>query len=401
MEVLHINHSSIVVESLGGTRILVDPWLISPAFGSWIPDPHTTADLGSSLIATSDFHATAISHAHDDHLDEFFIRHHQNNRPILVPDIRSGSLSRRLKGLTESDVVLVGESGVQIGDLKIQAIGNPNFTTDDSLLIFSDSTGVVIHANDNWRIYDELLLSKISLAIADVDRNNIWFLVQFGIADAFPWFYPNISDRVCDELIAERFGDYGKNISKNLELLGLTNCYTYANQSRYDELPFRAGLSIKSIRESFLEKYKFVFSQLSPNSRIVSGLGLVGPPSSTEKTKSFFEHLLSKLAAHASGYVHDKIGGDYELVFALSGQEIPEIEGSSSMVVFSATARVWSEILTGKQTIEAITIGGSGLVYRSLSRNISDLQKTLTPWGYSTQARLSTEGWSWLCESPI
>jgi hypothetical protein len=397
MEVLHINHSSIVVESPSGVRVLVDPWLVTPAFGAWIPDPHTTATLGRGLLKPSSFDAIAISHAHDDHLDDFFIQHNRDNKPILVPDIRSRGLSRRLEKFSGTNIVLIGESGVSFGDLKVQALGNTSFTSDDALLVFSDSSDVVIHANDNWRVYDENIIAKLKTAISNAELGTVSFLVQFGIADAFPWFYPNISDELCNELIVKRFAEYELNISKNLASLGLEICYTYANQSRYDESMSRSNPSIKAIREQFLEKNASKFFQLSPATKISSGFGLVKPSSLEDKGESFFEHLLANLNKHAVAYVENKIGSEYPFVFKISSADEPLFDLGFSMVVFSASARVWSEILIGKQTIESITIGGSGYIYKPESWNISDLHKALTSWGYFAQSRLTVDGWSWLC----
>ena len=77
MKVTLVNHSSLLLKFKNST-ILTDFWNTSPAFGSWLPSalPFYHPTYLASLSFEDNFYLT-ISHAHDDHLDEY-------NRDIIM-----------------------------------------------------------------------------------------------------------------------------------------------------------------------------------------------------------------------------------------------------------------------------------------------------------------------------
>jgi L-ascorbate metabolism protein UlaG (beta-lactamase superfamily) len=70
-----MNHASIQV-NYNGYSLLTDPWFISNAFGSWHQEPSPLAEEVKNIIFDNSRSCVIVSHGHDDHLDEFFIKNH-------------------------------------------------------------------------------------------------------------------------------------------------------------------------------------------------------------------------------------------------------------------------------------------------------------------------------------
>ena len=81
-----INHSSVLIQ-YEQNFVLTDPWYDKPAFGSWLPNPPSSvhpAYLVALSQSTVNF-TIAISHGHDDHLDDLFLSLFPKNINILIP----------------------------------------------------------------------------------------------------------------------------------------------------------------------------------------------------------------------------------------------------------------------------------------------------------------------------
>jgi len=68
---------------------------------------------------------------------------------------------------------------------------------------------------------------------------------------------------------------------------------------------------------------------------------------------------------------------------------------ASLVYLLSADRATWQEILTGKLTIEAITIGGAGIIYKDAAINVSPLHHALTKWCYKAQSEILQNGFNW------
>ena len=98
MKVTVINHSSLLI-NISDKVILTDFWNLSPAFGSWLPSalPFYNPIYLAGLSYNENFYL-ALSHAHDDHLDdEFFKNYFNKNVKIIINEFPGPSLKNRLK----------------------------------------------------------------------------------------------------------------------------------------------------------------------------------------------------------------------------------------------------------------------------------------------------------------
>ena len=144
-----INHASIKIE-YNGMKCVTDPWYLSNAFGSWYqcPSPHKSAVY--DLIDSSEELCVIVSHGHDDHLDEWFIKHHLKDKIFFCPKFQTPGLESRLTrnlGVTTKPI----GSGEYYGDFIFNQYINPDFTEYDAVITIRTPDFLIIHANDNWQ----------------------------------------------------------------------------------------------------------------------------------------------------------------------------------------------------------------------------------------------------------
>lgn len=385
-----------MVESAGGFKVLVDPWLISPAFGAWLPSPHAHFETAKALIDGVDIDAVLVSHGHDDHLDDFLASTSLKDTPFLIPDIPSPGLLRRLKGLGVKDITQVDSAGLQFNDLRIHCVGNAEFSSDDAVLILADSSNLLIHANDNWREFNPQVLNALQTVLHGRKPESVYFLVQFGIADAYPWCYPSLTDSAVSEIMLWRLQQYERQIRSNMRNLGLTQCFTYANQSRYSLAPSRGCTPPNVARESFVSSLGN-FSQLQPGDSIVEST-IRRASITSSQSWDVLDGLVSAFAARANEYIRDQTTSSPtpKIAFGIHERVDSDLTGRDVTVTYVADERIWSEILSARLTFESISIGGAGLIYKEANTNISELHKLLTNWAYFAQNKLRNSGWRWL-----
>jgi UDP-MurNAc hydroxylase len=78
VKLTHISNACCIYESQG-FRLLADPWLSEPVFGSWVHDP----PLKTKVEDVLDVDALYISHIHADHCDPETLRHFRRDIPIV------------------------------------------------------------------------------------------------------------------------------------------------------------------------------------------------------------------------------------------------------------------------------------------------------------------------------
>ena len=93
MKITLINHSSLLFK-FKKNFILTDFWNTSPAFGSWLPTalPFYNPTYLASLSFEDNFYLV-ISHAHDDHIDDDYLKKYFNQKmKIIINEFPSPSL---------------------------------------------------------------------------------------------------------------------------------------------------------------------------------------------------------------------------------------------------------------------------------------------------------------------
>ncbi len=94
--VVHVGHSTHLL-SIGGVRMLTDPWFYDPAFGAMEHEvgPACAPD------AVGPLDALLVSHDHPDHFDERAVQQMDRKAACLVP---TDALAERVKACGFSDV---------------------------------------------------------------------------------------------------------------------------------------------------------------------------------------------------------------------------------------------------------------------------------------------------------
>ena len=209
-----INHSSILF-NLGKNNktFLTDFWYQSPAFGSWLPSalPIYHPTYLAALSYNKKFYL-AISHAHDDHIDDEYLKRYFNpDMKIIINKFSGPSLLRRIQRLGFKNIIQVGNEVKKIEDIEILSITNKKISNDDAALIFKDKKYCIYHGNDNWFKLEEDNIKKIKQF---AKNRKFLFASQTNSASGFPITYPQFKNKKL-ELI--------KKVKKMVKI-GLENC---------------------------------------------------------------------------------------------------------------------------------------------------------------------------------
>ena len=190
-----INHSSILIQD-NQNFILTDPWYEKPAFGSWLPAPPCSIH-PSYLVALSktvENFILAISHGHDDHLDDSFLSLFPKKTKVLIPKYKSPGLISRLKRNNFTNIFQADESGIVLGGFVFKSYINPKICPDDAIITIEGSENFIIHANDNWQKLEKEVLSKIIKDSKKYTPEEKLYMSQCNIADGWPYIYRDYSE---------------------------------------------------------------------------------------------------------------------------------------------------------------------------------------------------------------
>lgn len=387
-----INHASIKIVHEGST-VVTDPWYMSNSFGGWYQSPSPEASQVYDIVDSCDNLAVIVSHGHDDHLDEFFIETHLSNANFYCSKFGSPALENRLKKLTKGNVTTL-ENSAHYGSMKIEQFINPDFTHYDAIIGIKTKDFIILHANDNWHEWPASLLDKVLAFVEGYPERCIYLLIQFGVADCFPLNYPNISDKEMYEIIETRFVEYYKQTQANAKNLNLKHIYYYANQSKY-----KYGKDIFS--SLFVEAQDYIeaqvggiFShQLMPAEIVEDGHFIVQPINNKQDIFSFQLGALEKYINTA--YRSKAASVDFIKTKFLDNAEAVD----ANCVNYVADRATWNRILIGELTLEAITIGGCGMIYKP-AKNISKHHQFISKQAYIIQNSIKKSGLSFYREMP-
>jgi hypothetical protein len=384
VDIRFINHASLFIRASGEKYFLTDPWYLSPAFGGWIQSPAPLVEAVKPLLSlpASQLHVI-ISHGHDDHLDEFIIRHHLRNATFYVPKFGTSGLSKRIEQLTRRYPIELTSVTHKVGDVSLNCFINADFTQYDSIVTLRDNNEAVIHANDNWHSYPPELMLALNEALTGVAANDRHFFIQYGIADCFPLNYPTFSQAEREYWIQTRFETYQRATETNLAGLGLKRGYYYANQSAYQYPGNWQGPTLYQLTQQFLQQNPGHFRQCVP------GLDIKSDAQYTQSLLTLIEYCLQTLEQ----FVNNAVKSDIPVRFITSSAEY-----TPGTVAFEATPQLWSRILIGELTLEAIIIGGVGMIHKPAERNISDIHFKVSKLAYFIQSRVLASGLSFYFE---
>ena len=385
-----INHASIRVE-YGGLTCITDPWYVSNAFGSWVQTPSPTASDVLDIVDSGENVGIIISHGHDDHLDDWFINRHLKDKIFFSSKFATPGLENRLSKGLGVDTRPIGD-GERFGDFQINQHVNPNFTNYDAVVTIATPEFLIIHANDNWHKWPPAMLDSIKNICAGYNDDSIFLLIQFGIADCFPVNYVGVEDDAASNIVRQRFSAYLEATEENMNQLGLSCMYYYANQSSFDYREVDLdGFSVYELGQQFLADKGLASRQLLPGMSIHQGHEVV---QSRECGPSIFEFRLRALENFINkGYEAQCDSGRYVRVRFCTTEDIP----SPSDINYIASREVWSRILVGELTLEAIIIGGIGSIKKP-DINIRDHHMFVSKRAYVAQNMINSKGLSFFRE---
>jgi UDP-MurNAc hydroxylase len=95
-QIEYLGHAGFVV-TFAGTTVLIDPWFYPAFLGSWFPFPDNR--FLAAPLAGRKIDYLYVSHTHEDHFDERFLRGLDRNVRVICPAYRSKALLRRFRAL--------------------------------------------------------------------------------------------------------------------------------------------------------------------------------------------------------------------------------------------------------------------------------------------------------------
>lgn len=213
MEITLVNHSSLLLK-FKESIILTDFWNTSPAFGSWLPSalPFYHPTYLASLSFEDNFYL-CISHAHDDHIDDYFLSKYFNKKAkIIINEFPSPSLKKRLTKLGFENIFSIPRTEkLSFKDFEAISIFDENISNDDAGISFRDDNYCIHHGNDNWFKLEEKNLKKLKHFSSD---RKFLYCSQTNSASGHPLTYPQFANKAKELL---------KSKVKQMVLAGLKN----------------------------------------------------------------------------------------------------------------------------------------------------------------------------------
>jgi hypothetical protein len=190
------NHASIIHKYYDGKiakYLITDPWVNSPAFGSWLPSfPPVISNDRLLSLALDKRLIILISHAHDDHCDDEFLKIFPKNITIIIPKFKGPGLRRRLEKLGFQNINEISSNATRLEGINFHSFINEDLSLDDAVITIETSSETLIHNNDNWFEYNEETLKVISEIVGkQKDKNKVLFMSQTNSASGFPFAYNN------------------------------------------------------------------------------------------------------------------------------------------------------------------------------------------------------------------
>ena len=386
-KITFINHASMLIET-HDNKILTDPWYISPAFGTWHQYPFPQYEDIKKIVENDDSMLTVISHGHDDHLDDFFIKSYLKKTQIIISKFTSKGLLRRVARLVDKEPIEIEqdfEKPVKIKNTSLYSFSNEHVPNDSIILISSDNE-LIIHANDNYREQPEEIIENI---IKISQNKKIYYFSQVGCASSFPTCFPNIPLHIKKEVIRSEHERFMSAFEKNIEKIKPDLAFTYANQFYFENSD---DLSYYDDVQELVDSHSFI-KQLFPGDQIIDGELFRNKNSNI----SVFEKLLKDLENLTNEYINSKIQTNFKFYFkTYKGRKNREIlSPKTNEIYFVAEVATWLDIITGKLNLETILIGGIGDIIKVHEETMREVAIYICEFSYIYQNRITENLFTW------
>jgi UDP-MurNAc hydroxylase len=147
-ELTYIGHAGWLIKNKD-FKILCDPWFGPQGayFGQWFPFPRNSQMNTKELTTDLDF--IYISHAHDDHFDEWFLSQIDKTIPIFIPKFSDEVLKNRLLHLGFCAVIeFTSKADITIRGVNIRIIEDDGYMDKDSCILLDDGNHKILNLND-------------------------------------------------------------------------------------------------------------------------------------------------------------------------------------------------------------------------------------------------------------
>mgnify|MGYP001411754177 CR=1 FL=1 len=372
-----INHASLLIDD-GTNKFLTDPWYISPAFEGWVQNPMPSYNDIKDIVINREKINLIISHGHDDHLDDYFIKNYLNDTQIIISDFESKGFYRRVSNLSNKLPLEIKQginNSYENNNINIYSFINKFAGADnDSILIICNNEEVIIHANDNYRVQPDEIVEQIKL----ISKNKfIYYFSQAGIASSFPINFSHYSDSEKKTIIHEENKRFIESFERNIERIKPDLAFTYANQARFN---FHHIVPYDDLIEQ-INKNSFI-KQLYPGDIILNQI----LERNTNKQDSINTVLLKKAEKLTNNYIKSKMNSEFKISFFIKDINV-KLQPIKNNIFFVADTFTWSNILTGKQNLESILIGGLGEVIKLHEDNMREEAQLIGEFAYIFQNR--------------
>ena len=192
-----------------------------------------------------------VSHGHDDHFDEKFLKIFSKNTKFISANFKSPSVIGRLKRLGFENITQIQKNEKNIDGL-VSSYINPEVSNDDALYLIRNQDGAIIHANDNWNNFLKLHEKLIKERTKNYAKRSILLFSQTNSASGYPPNYRNLKFEEKQNILKEKVLKMVKGGLRNAETLGLKNMFSYAGY---------ASAYVKGKNDEFISNIK-IFNKL-------------------------------------------------------------------------------------------------------------------------------------------
>tara|TARA_R110002012_G_C11672212_1_gene613180 strand:+ start:4129 stop:5661 length:1533 start_codon:yes stop_codon:yes gene_type:complete len=158
-------------------KAICDPWFAhSGAFlDQWYPFPDNRDVFDLNIFLNLDF--VYISHAHEDHYNEWLLKQLDKQTTIFIPDFKCKRLYNNLKKLGFINVRQFTDScKTTIKEVSIKIIKDENYLDNDSCILFEYKKTKILNLNDCHLSFTELRKKIGSVDILLLQSSSaIWF----------------------------------------------------------------------------------------------------------------------------------------------------------------------------------------------------------------------------------
>ena len=232
IDVKFLNHSSVLIQE-DKNFVLTDPWYESVSFGSWLSVPPCSVH-PAYLVTLSkqvDNFIIAISHGHDDHLDDNFLSLFPPSTKVVIPKYRSKGLLKRINRAGLTNIYEIPEEGLSLGGFNFKSYINPVICPDDAIITIASKNYFIVHANDNWQKLEPAPLDDITGDASAYDPKNRLYMSQCNLADGWPDIYRDYTVEEKNTIHYSRVKNIITNTINNAYSIGCEYFLNYAGHA--------------------------------------------------------------------------------------------------------------------------------------------------------------------------